>query len=297
MKSFYLSVVKRMSLIVAFVVAGVLFASAENHKHTVKRGETLESIAQKYSTTPQAIINLNPDAAQFIYVGMELEIPQSTVTVADSNSSKKKNVFMTKADSETETTIEEKSHWSPLLIMEYGLLPKEKGVKNSNLGYAVSFGANYYFMESNRDEFGKGAFVGARIGYNNASFDKSQSKRVNGSYYYVNSESDSHFISVPVNLGYAITRTDGKFGVIPYVGMDFNFCVAGKAKYKEIIGGSTIENKSKLKKELAIDARVGLQVRIGGFNVGASYVMPVNKAQKGYFGDDSYLAFNIGIGF
>ncbi|HIR72131.1 MAG TPA: LysM peptidoglycan-binding domain-containing protein [Candidatus Coprenecus pullicola] len=44
-------------------------------KHTVDIGETLASIAQRYGTTEARIIELNPDAADFIYVGMELVIP------------------------------------------------------------------------------------------------------------------------------------------------------------------------------------------------------------------------------
>lgn len=43
-------------------------------RHVVERRETLASIAEKYSTTEAEIIRLNPEAAQFIYVGMELVI-------------------------------------------------------------------------------------------------------------------------------------------------------------------------------------------------------------------------------
>lgn len=44
-------------------------------RHTMGIGETLNSIAQRYGTTEARIIELNPDAADFIYVGMELVIP------------------------------------------------------------------------------------------------------------------------------------------------------------------------------------------------------------------------------
>lgn len=47
-------------------------------KHVVQRGETLVSIAQKYSVSKDDIIKANPDAAQFVYVGMELTIPETT---------------------------------------------------------------------------------------------------------------------------------------------------------------------------------------------------------------------------
>lgn len=49
--------------------------TAQVATHIVERGETLNSIAQKYGVTEQQILDINPDAAQFIYVGMELNIP------------------------------------------------------------------------------------------------------------------------------------------------------------------------------------------------------------------------------
>lgn len=58
---------------------GIVLASAQTGtvKHTVDRGETLASIAQRYATTEAKIIELNPDAAQFVYVGMTLIIPNA----------------------------------------------------------------------------------------------------------------------------------------------------------------------------------------------------------------------------
>lgn len=55
-------------------VMGVTAAMADT-THVVNRGETLQSIAQKYGVTTEQIIQANPQAAQFIYVGMELNIP------------------------------------------------------------------------------------------------------------------------------------------------------------------------------------------------------------------------------
>lgn len=56
---------------------GLAIAQTSTIKHTVDRGETLQSIAKRYATTEAKIIELNPDAAQFIYVGMELVIPNA----------------------------------------------------------------------------------------------------------------------------------------------------------------------------------------------------------------------------
>lgn len=69
----------------ALVSAVMLFSSAvsgyaqETVTHVVKRGETIESIADRYGTTADTILRLNPDAADFVYVGMELKIEKGTV--------------------------------------------------------------------------------------------------------------------------------------------------------------------------------------------------------------------------
>lgn len=55
-----------------------LSAQTTTMTHVIDRGETIETIAEKYGVTPQSIIDLNPAAAQFVYVGMELTIPYAT---------------------------------------------------------------------------------------------------------------------------------------------------------------------------------------------------------------------------
>lgn len=67
---------KRLLSAICLVTFGACFAFAQTNtiKHTVDRGETLQSIAKRYDTTVERIIELNPDAAQFLYVGMELVI-------------------------------------------------------------------------------------------------------------------------------------------------------------------------------------------------------------------------------
>lgn len=62
-------------LIAASMATGIMSADII---HTVNRGETLSSIAQKYGVSEEKIIKANPQAAQFIYVGLELTIPTSS---------------------------------------------------------------------------------------------------------------------------------------------------------------------------------------------------------------------------
>lgn len=68
---------KRLALLVTLALVAVsLQAQTATVKHVVDRGETLESIAKTYNTTVDEIVKLNPNAAQFIYVGMELTVPK-----------------------------------------------------------------------------------------------------------------------------------------------------------------------------------------------------------------------------
>ena len=49
---------------------------AQTKSHTVTRGETIESIAQKYGVTVEAIKQANPNMGSMFYVGMKLNIPE-----------------------------------------------------------------------------------------------------------------------------------------------------------------------------------------------------------------------------
>lgn len=80
----------RLLVAAAFVLLGTVSAAAQTNdtvKHVVDRGETLASIAKRYSVTEAKIIELNPDAAQFVYVGMELVIPVVVVKEKRENTS------------------------------------------------------------------------------------------------------------------------------------------------------------------------------------------------------------------
>lgn len=67
----------------AFITLCAATAVAQTaRKHVIERGETLESIATRYGVTTEEIIKLNPDAAQFVYVGMELTLPEKPVETA-----------------------------------------------------------------------------------------------------------------------------------------------------------------------------------------------------------------------
>ena len=72
---------KKLFCALLLTIVGALSAMAQSQQtttHVVDRGETLASIASAYGVSQDQIIALNPEAAQFVYVGMELTIPVRT---------------------------------------------------------------------------------------------------------------------------------------------------------------------------------------------------------------------------
>lgn len=59
------------------MLLSVMVAQAQQVVHTVQRGETLESIAEKYHVTKETITQNNPNAKDAFYVGLKLYIPTS----------------------------------------------------------------------------------------------------------------------------------------------------------------------------------------------------------------------------
>lgn len=67
-------------LAIVFVMFAFTTVKAQQVSHTIQRGETLESIAQKYHVSVDALKQANPDAVDLFYVGMKLNIPTTSET-------------------------------------------------------------------------------------------------------------------------------------------------------------------------------------------------------------------------
>lgn len=68
---------KRFSI---FILCLLSLLSAWSKEHVVQRGETLYSIAQSYNITTDQLLEANPTAANLFFVGLKLNIPESTTT-------------------------------------------------------------------------------------------------------------------------------------------------------------------------------------------------------------------------
>lgn len=84
---------KRTTLL-SFMLAICCIAYAQNtNRHSVKRGETLESIATKYGVTVEELKNANKEAQMYFYPGMNLVIPQHTNTTSASSPKGNNNMY------------------------------------------------------------------------------------------------------------------------------------------------------------------------------------------------------------
>ncbi len=284
-----------------------LSVSAQVTTHIVDRGETLESIAKKYGTTKDAILQLNPDAVQFIYVGMELSIPeganqvtqQNTVNQANTDS----NLLSNNSDqaktkySQVVQTEEDDSHgpWGGFFLLgpgfishktEQGASEYEKNKINCT-SWDITIGATYEFYHNAKDHIAK-AFLG--VGYRNTT----------ASNFYMNvgtysdNEVNYYYIKVPVGLTYTFGSNE-KLGISPMISLESNIGVKSKAKKS---GYQEEEKKIKLKKpKTCFDFQVGVNVHLWDLTIFGAYNFPIGDNAKNAFGKNGYPLFGVGIWF
>lgn len=248
-------------------------------EHTVQRGESLESIASKYNVTPQAILDANP-TIKTIFTGIKLTIPAPTAQPLQQTATGIQQTQQEAASSDNAANENTADDPGSEVFFEtgYGFL---EGKSNST--YKIVAGFNYYFTERLRN-----LYAGIGIGYNSSSYISSM--RVGHKYY--NSSLDLHFLTVPAEIGFALCTKNKRWGITPYGGFDLNIGISGKQKVND--------EKSNYKKfggKLAIDAKLGIRIRLGYLNIGGAYHFPINKKQEKYFGDDAYPEISIGCGF
>ena len=91
-----------------FVILFVMFTMTINAQdvktHIVQRGETIESIAEKYNVSAIDITKANPDAAKFFYKGMKLKIPTASTKQPVNNQTVATPPVYTNTDKEPKKT-------------------------------------------------------------------------------------------------------------------------------------------------------------------------------------------------
>lgn len=263
-----------LSLVFMLVFSvGLAFAQTTTVKHIVDRGETLQSIAKRYATTEAKIIEFNPDAAQFLYVGMELTIPVEPVendSIENDSGRSQDNIELIRNTNQNlpnanngNLTFE---RWNAINNVAYGLMPKTKaeGISGSSFALFMSFGANFNISNS--------VYIGARLGVSNISC-----KIVNYSLEDpLSINSSSWGILIPVEVGYNFHLIERKFMLTPYAGIDFNYVIKNTLEK----GWGKDKDKESIVPDKRFDAygRIGLRLTIHQFYVGGSYLYSFNDS-------------------
>lgn len=257
---------------IAMSVCGAM-AQTSSVTHIVDRGETLASIAQRYSTTEAKIVELNPDAAQFVYVGMELMIPvtaarETSNTTVNTNKTSTSSGYYQPTESSSQYDYFEGSRVRPSFDLGFGFLNKPKGY-SSAFTSEITAGANYMVTTN--------FYFGGRVGYNS-----SNTKRPG-------EDISLNFLMIPLETGYVFASKDRKFCLIPFMGFDFNFGLSGKKKYS-----SSSSDKVDIGGDVGVAFKVGAHIFICNLTISGAYHIPINDNQKLFFGSDAYPVISIG---
>ena len=167
-------------LILSFLAAiTISTAMAQQVTHTIQRAETLESIAQKYNVTVEALKQANPDVQEYVYIGMKLVIPAQAV--------------------KTETNEERTESPALVPIVPQEIEPSENAIENRNEMVSSQFKPSW----GGSFEFGWNLVKpeGADITFKNMSFDVSM-----GPKYRITPN-----VSVYARLGYKFTGYSGGY--------------------------------------------------------------------------------------
>lgn len=286
-----------LGIIGMFVCAGLMAQSVVTH--TVQRGETLESIAAEYGLTEKALLEANPNAKNFFYVGAKLTIPAKSEnvpspapvqTVSETGTVKQTVIEPTKQVEKVTTPVA-----NPESVVQVdspeGYVDDSKegtwegafdafsfgfdGSGGFDLVFKSAFGANYWITDK--------VYAGAKIGYCNM--------LINGDGW----NHESHFIALPLELGVTLLSEDQKWGIAPFVGLDFNIGITGKTDYDN--NDYFDDVKHKIGGKVGVGACIGLQFVIYKVVLAGTYHTPLNEKQEGFFGQDGYFSISLCAGF
>ena len=280
----------------ALVSAVMLFLTAVSGyaqgtvTHVVKRGETIESIADRYGTTADTIQRLNPDASEFVYVGMELKIPavktRPNAAPEEQHASDMENQaadsggIIQKSASRDQT---QGRFYNGLIgVMECGFgLPRKEDILTSAYVFSLGFGINYFFSKF---------YCGGQLGFATGIFSYDFKYYEDGADSPKNAvrSQDAWSLTLPVECGYALGSD--KFAVIPTCGIGFELPV--KSVTKTTCLGREIDKEKHSGGKLAAVLRLGLRLSFRGFNVSTIYIVPINET-----GGKAYPMFSLGFGF
>lgn len=217
-------------------------------KHTVQRGETIESIAQKYGVTVSAMKEANPNIGDYFYVGMVLNVPEKKSTTenvgaplsdttqptattvppvtSQTVATQPETSFSVPVSSTPSSASNRKGTWEVTGRFGWNALDYEEGMDLKKFGMGMMFGANYFFSEM--------AYMKLCAGYAYATGRKGNIAKEG------QTSAEMHSIRIPISVNFLIPMGEHKgfsIGAGPY----FDYVVSGKSEFKQ--GKTKIKTK------------------------------------------------------
>lgn len=280
---------KYLVALLAVLLSTLTVAAQTQTTHEVQRGETIESIAQKYGVTTDAIIKANPDAETVFFVGMKLRIPaaastNSTETVAPASGTQPSvnTVSVTPQTEVIKPQTSAKGAEEPQLGLQFRRIKasyyfptqmekSERGHYRSS--YMLSFTAEgeYVFTKNLFTSFGLGV-----VGSGSANSDQE------GIANYFELKTSYTSVMLPLSIGFRSPITS-KSNFDVYTGPVLAYTVSGYTKYRHVGGEWTEIKLSDNKDAERFNAywTIGARVNLWGIDLGVEYLHMLSKTMEG----------------
>lgn len=212
--------IMRLIAVIAIALFSTINVTAQSVTyHVVKDGETLSSIAKKYSVKKSDIVSMNPDAVKEVYPGMELQIPSKN------NASRKTEVYEESYTGNAQQTVNVDSEQNEYIKyagkgleihMGLGKISPEKGSSQDYYSYGIGFNLAQFFGEHSPffiDE-------GINVVY---TYYKEENQGMTTKFTMISS-------TIPLNIGYIFVIPNTSIAISPFAGLTAKFHYSGKIK-------------------------------------------------------------------
>lgn len=283
---------KKILILFIILFMAVSNVGAQQVKHTIERGETLESIARHYNVTVDAIKKANPEIGDMFFTGMIIVIPSK----APAQTSIMSNVTDTNLTSQQQSSEEQRP------------IPATTSSTDNKPDYAIRRGDRFVFMDiaytlesfKNKDsemsfsssvnmayEIGGGyylvnnLFIEGAIGLTYGRFTDTPKPGYNNGYK--KREQTSYGIQIPIHIGGSLPIGNScKLNL--YTGPACGFPLSTKVK----IDGEKQNDKTDIK--ISVAWVLGANLNLGGFKLGVNLGYPLaEKIQNQGPGVSFYL--------
>ena len=229
-------------------------AFAQSKTYRVKRGETIESVAQRHGVSVSALIQENPEAAYNFHVGMRLIIPSGNYVYASTEG-------VTTIRNRRANYRQGKGYFASELEFQYYLIGNDN-IK-FNCGLSNDYGYCYYLHHN--------FFMEGLVGYK--WYNQWWNKR------YENASLTIHNITIPIHMGGHIDVKD-IFGLRPFFGPRIDIPISSRWKWDH--------NSEDAGMKTGVTLEFGLDFQFDRWGIRTKYGLGV-----GYNKDYNYISIGV----